>query len=155
MDYQNIDLAPTDGVKLRQNAAEMGQGYSEFGNGSFPKYDPVVDIKTCTKKQVYGFFYNLANDSNTFEKFDTPNATLKQQANTFWQKTKHIGNTKRGSFSLEDKNRSFGDFEYTNTRYKVSENDNLADVDILLSSTVYFSRSFRDRKNRNINFKKL
>lgn len=52
LDYQNIDLAPVDNVKLRQNVAEMGQAHAESGSG-LPKYEKVVDIKTCTKKQVY------------------------------------------------------------------------------------------------------
>lgn len=114
-----------------------------------------MDIKTCTKKTVYGFFYNLANNSNTFEKFDTPNSVLKQQANDFYQKTKRIGNIKSGSFSLNGKNRSVGKFEYINTRYLPNKNGDLVDVDILLSSTIYFNRSLRDRKNRNINNSRL
>ena len=145
-----MDLAPVDDVKLRQNVAEMGQ-YMESGSDDTPKCDPVIDIKTCTKKQIYGFFYNLTNDSNTFAKFDTPNSVLKQQANDFYQKTKRIGNIKPGSFSLNGKNYSVGKFEYINTRHLPNKNGDLADVDILLSSTVYFNRSLRDRKNRNIN----
>jgi hypothetical protein len=146
LEYQNLDLSPVDGVKLRKNEAEMGQAYAESGSNS-PKYDEVVDIKTCTKKTVYGFFYNLANNPNTFEKFETPNETLKQQANEFWEKTKLNRKIEKGSFSLDGKYRSIGEFEYTNTRYKTLENETLADVDILLSSTIYFN--YGNRKNTN------
>ena len=55
LDYQNLDLASNDGVKLRKSESEMGQAYAESGSGS-PKYDKVIDIKTCTKKEIYGFF---------------------------------------------------------------------------------------------------
>ena len=37
----------------------------------------------------------------------------------------------------------------TNTRYLVSENGNLADVDILLSATTYFNENTRSRTNSN------
>ena len=37
----------------------------------------------------------------------------------------------------------------TNTRYLVSENRNLADVDILLSATTYFNDNIRSRTNSN------
>ncbi len=73
LEYLNQDLSETDQVFLRPSEAEVDKGYSVFGDGSITKYDPVVDIKTCTKKEIYRFFYRIVDNAGSFDNFTTSN----------------------------------------------------------------------------------
>ena len=91
------------------------------------------------------FFYNLTNRHSTFEKLKTPNEILNKQANYFYHRARYV----KEFFGTKDS--SVESLSYTNTRYLVSENGNLADVDILLSATTYFNDNIRSRRNNNNN----
>lgn len=141
LEYQNLNLSESDGVKLRKNETEMGKTYFGSGGGSFPKYDPVVDIKTCTKKEVYSFFWNITNRPGTFKNLKTPNLALNAQANNFYKLTR---NTKPNAVSGYA-GRIVDNVEYTNTAYK-NDSANLAYVNVLFSARTYF----KDKTNSNL-----
>lgn len=136
LEYLNQDLEAVDKVVLRPSEAQMGKARMDSGDSSIPKYDPVVDIKTCTKQKTYSFLYGLVKEPSIFSNFSTPNKQLQQQAQIFFDDARiqnSINPLKSNIYPSEET-------EYTTLSYTTAENDTKANVEILLNTKIFFYR---------------